>query len=305
VDCITIQVILVLFEGFHMRALTCGVIALLLPALLALAGCSRESGSPQSPTSVVPTVVGATPDAAASTPAESPTPAASSRLSLDWAGTYSGVIPCASCPGIETVVTLRADGTFERSARYIDERPTPIVEAGFFTWNAAGSIVSLSADESELQRYQVGENRLFHLDMEGRRIEGALADSYILYQHLRDPALEDRRWLLTELNGQPIAPGEHGKQAFVLLRSEDSRVTGTASCNTFNGSYAIKGGQRIEFGHNIAMTLMACQDLDVERQFIDVLKSVDNYSVDGAGGMTFNRARIAPLARFVEAGEAE
>jgi heat shock protein HslJ len=110
---------------------------------------------------------------------------------------------------------------------------------------------------------------------------------------------------LTELNGQPIAPGEHGKQAFVLLRSEDSRVTGTASCNTFNGSYAIKGGQRIEFGHNIAMTLMACQDLDVERQFIDVLKSVDNYSVDGAGGMTFNRARIAPLARFVEAGEAE
>ena len=25
-----------------------------------------------------------------------------SQISLDWAGTYSGVLPCASCEGIET-----------------------------------------------------------------------------------------------------------------------------------------------------------------------------------------------------------
>ncbi|MFU8831928.1 MAG: copper resistance protein NlpE N-terminal domain-containing protein, partial [Wenzhouxiangella sp.] len=48
--------------------------------------------------------------ASAPQPSASPTPADSSRLSLDWVGTYSGVVPCASCPGIETSITLNDDG---------------------------------------------------------------------------------------------------------------------------------------------------------------------------------------------------
>ncbi len=32
-----------------------------------------------------------------------------SENSLDWHGTYYGVTPCASCPGIETELTLTPD----------------------------------------------------------------------------------------------------------------------------------------------------------------------------------------------------
>ncbi len=242
----------------------------------------------------------AAPSAAATERSASPTPADSSRLSVDWAGTYSGVVPCASCPGIETTITLNDDETFQRSMRYIDESPIPVTDSGTFTWNDAGSIVTLNAEDGKAQDYQVGEHRLFMLDQQGHRIDGELAAQYTLHQHLHDPQIEDSRWILTELRGQPVETGENQKQAFLLLRSEESRLHGNGACNTFNGSYAIKSGQRIQFGQNIAMTMMACPDMTVENQFIDVLKMTDNYSIGDDGSLSLHRARMAPLARLVQ-----
>ncbi len=36
-----------------------------------------------------------------------------SQNSLDWAGVYEGVLPCADCPGIQTRLTLSRDETYE------------------------------------------------------------------------------------------------------------------------------------------------------------------------------------------------
>jgi len=276
-----------------------------------LAGESSASFEPAEPFTFqpadVPTLASekqsAAPSAGAIERPTSPTPADSSRLSLDWAGTYSSVVPCASCPGIETTITLNDDETFQRSMRYIDESPIPVTDSGSFVWNDAGSIVTLNSEEGQVSHYQVGEHRLFLLDQQRQRIDSDLAAQYILHQHLNDPQIEDRRWVLTELRGQPVETGNNQKQAFLLLRSEESRLHGNAACNTFNGSYAIKSGQRIEFGENIAMTMMACPDMTVEDQFIDVLKMTDNYSISDEGSLSLNRARMAPLARFVQQNE--
>ena len=231
----------------------------------------------------------------------SATTADSSQLSLDWVGTYSGVIPCASCPGIDTRITLHKDRTFERARRYIDESPAPTADSGTFAWNDAGSIVTFSpADGGSRESYQVGEHRLFQLDQQGRRIEGDLAALYVLDQHLHDPRVEDRRWVLTEWRGQPVELGDQQRQAFLLLRSEESRLHGNSSCNIFNGSYAIKSGLRIEFSENMAMTMMACPHMSVEDQFLEILKTADNYSIGEDETMSLNRARMAPLARFVQ-----
>jgi acyl-homoserine-lactone acylase len=233
----------------------------------------------------------------------SPTPADNSRNALDWAGTYSGVLPCASCPGIETTITLSNDGTFERSLHYIDENPLPVRDSGTFSWNEGGNAITLSPQDGDPQRYQVGEHRLFHLDADGERMRGELEGHYVLEQHRRDPAIEDRHWRLVELNGQPVTRSEQRREAFFQLRSEAGRMSGNTSCNSFNGAYAIKGGQRISFAENIATTLMACPDMDGERAFIEMLKAVDNYSLDQDGRLSLNRARMAPLARFVEKTE--
>ena len=192
-----------------------------------------------------------------------------SRNSLDWAGTYSGVLPCASCPGIETLITLHEDGTFERSLLYIDEQPVAQTDSGTFTWSDSGGAITLNAGDAEAQQYQVGENALFHLDRNGERITGDLASQYVLQKHLHDPAIEDKRWKLVELRGKPVESG----QAFLTLRAVDSVASGNSSCNSFSGRYAIKSGQRISFDRHMAVTMMACPDMSIESAFLEVTRN--------------------------------
>ena len=288
-------------------------VLLALTLSLTLGACSDQQELPrdESATPAVQDSTVASTDAAGHPDApESASPAAppdghSSRDSLDWAGTYSGVLPCASCPGIETTITLNADGTFRRSLLYIDEQTQPDVSTGTFSWDAAGRTVTLQGDGDDAQQYQVGENLLFHLDRDGRRIEGDLAANYQLHKHLNDPRIEDRRWVLVELRGQPLPTSASGPAVFMVLGAQDFVVSGHASCNTFSGAYAIKSGDRISFDRNMAVTLMACPDMDLEGQFLEVLAMVDNYSVGEDGRLSLNRARMAPLARFENAGLVE
>lgn len=234
-----------------------------------------------------------------------PAPADTSRLALDWAGTYSGIVPCANCPGIKTVVTLHDDGSYRRSLDYIDESSGPAAKTGTFTWNDAGSSITLNSDAGAPDQYQVGEHRLFQLDMQGQRIEGDLAEHYILHQHLQDPAIEDSRWELIELNGKPIEPEDYQTPPFLVMQSETSRIMGNASCNSFTGAYTIKSNQRIDFGDNLAMTRMACPDMSREQAFVDSLATVVRYAIEDDGSLIFHDARAAPLARLINAGEPE
>ena len=57
------------------------------------------------------------------------------RDSLDWAGSYEGVLPCADCPGIRTRVTLSDNGRYEKQTQYLDRQPQPEVVAGTFRGN--------------------------------------------------------------------------------------------------------------------------------------------------------------------------
>ncbi|MFN3761482.1 MAG: copper resistance protein NlpE [Algoriphagus aquaeductus] len=105
-----------------------------------------------------------------------------SQTSLDWAGTYFNVLPCASCEGIETWVTLNQDGTFQLKTNYLglnDAREE--IFTGTFKWDDTGSMVQLEGLIGDAPgKYKVGENQIWHLDRDGNRIEGNLADRYIL-----------------------------------------------------------------------------------------------------------------------------
>ena len=223
-----------------------------------------------------------------------------SRTSLDWAGIYGGTLPCADCPGIRTRIELREDGTFTRSVLYLDRDPRPRTDTGRFTWDESGSRITLG-DGRDAQQYQVGENVLFPLDRSGRRITGNLAAAYRLEKTVNDPRIENRRWQLVELNGRPIEPPTDRDGAYFELDAAEARVTGNASCNRFFGTYELMTGSRIRFGSDIGSTMMACPELEQGREFLDMLRRVDNYSV-GDAGLSLNRARMAPLARFREVG---
>lgn len=105
-----------------------------------------------------------------------------SQTSLDWNGTYFQVLPCASCEGIETWVTLNLNGTFEMRTNYLglnDAREE--IFTGKFSWDESGSNISLEGLIGDYPgKFKVGENQLWYLDQAGNRIEGELAERYIL-----------------------------------------------------------------------------------------------------------------------------
>ena len=105
-----------------------------------------------------------------------------SQNSLDWNGTYSGVLPCASCEGIETSLTLNEDDSYSLRMTYIGEdEPNRYDAEGSFSWNEAGNTITLENEEAPNQ-YFVGENYIAKLDSNGHRVTGDLSNRYILHK---------------------------------------------------------------------------------------------------------------------------
>lgn len=245
----------------------------------AIAGCSAGPDSPP-------------PSAGSASAAD---PAHNSRNSLDWAGTYRGVLPCADCEGIETVIVLSGDGSFREHIRYLgrNEGQTESSRQGSFDWNADGSTVTLAGDPPNA--YRVGENRLTRLALDGSTVTGALSDNYVLTSVT--PQLTGWRWTLVELRGQPVTELE--RAPYLVLDAAENRASGFGGCNSFSGGVVLdEATLRLRFERMIS-TLRACMTgMDTEQALHQVFEMVDNYSLAG-DQLSLNRARMAPLARFV------
>ncbi len=217
-----------------------------------------------------------------------------SMTSVDWPGTYYAVMPCADCEGIESTLTLNKDLTYRLVNNYLGkEGAKPDIATGTFKWSKDGGRVSLSdRSPSDLQ---VGENQLFALDMKGNRITGDLADKY-RYQKL-DMGITEKYWKLTEIMGKPVTTWEGmTKEPHMILKAADFRVSANGGCNQMNGSFTLKPMNRIRFSQMIS-TMMACPNMEIERQLSEVLQQADSYILQG-DKLQLIRARMAPLAKF-------
>ena len=110
--------------------------------------------------------------------------------------------------------------------------------------------------------------------------------------------LEETHWKLTELMGKPVVLNVNNKkEIYIILKKDGNSVNGFSGCNTIMGKYELKEGSRITF-LGMASTMMACPDLVTESEFNKMLGTVDNYSINN-GVLTLNKAKMAPMARFV------
>lgn len=102
------------------------------------------------------------------------------EISLDYFGIYQGVLPCADCEGIDTQIELGPGNSYIKRIIYLGKSEEEVFETtGTFSWNEGGNTITLEG-ENQPNQYFVGENILFHLDMEGNRITGDLAENYQL-----------------------------------------------------------------------------------------------------------------------------
>ncbi len=110
--------------------------------------------------------------------------------------------------------------------------------------------------------------------------------------------ITEKYWKLITLEGQPVemAPNQE-RETYFILKNDQSRMTGFAGCNNFDGTYTIENGWRIRFSP-LAVTMKACPDVDVdESEFLKVFELADNCTMQG-DTLSLNVGRKAPLAIF-------
>ncbi|WP_438958047.1 copper resistance protein NlpE N-terminal domain-containing protein [Porticoccus sp.] len=258
--------------------------------LVLLGGCNADPDSEESNVASSKT----------SEPAiDQPARSHNSSNSLTWEGSYSGVLPCADCPGIDTNLVLHRDNTFSLTTRYLGEDDKLFESSGTFRWNEAGTGIRLQGLPDNSIHYQIGENQLIQLDKQGQRITGDLADQYVLKKKLAIPdhtpvAIFDApKWQLTELLGKPVTSPE---SAWLTFEKQDGRVTGFGGCNNLAGNAVFDEGGKLHFSQ-MAGTRKACPDSTREMEFLQVLRSTASYRLDDKT-LVLMHAKMAPLAKL-------
>lgn len=107
------------------------------------------------------------------------------QTTINFGGSYFGVLPCASCPGINTLITINTDGTYEKTVEYLASNDIPETTKGKFTLDKTRQVITMGEHS-----YLVAENQLFTLDENYKKIEGELAENYILTKTELEPALD-------------------------------------------------------------------------------------------------------------------
>lgn len=103
-----------------------------------------------------------------------------SRNSLDWAGTYQAILPCASGSGMKKTLILNSDNSYKLQTTYLLHNDQIFEHKGHFKWHANGNRIILEDIINSPIHYQVGEGKLIQLDMSGQKISGSLSENYIL-----------------------------------------------------------------------------------------------------------------------------
>ncbi len=221
-----------------------------------------------------------------------------SRNSLDWDGVYRGILPCADCEGIQTEIRLNKDLSYNLNMKYLGKGNEVFNNEGTFKWNEQGSKITLEALSfpASTNAYLVGENNLFKLDADGNRIEGKLAEKYILAKNTMI-SIEDKYWKLIELQGNKIVKSDYQeKEAHFILDSKNRRISGNGGCNIFTGSYYKKEDNQLSFSP-LATTRMVCFGVENENKIFKALDEVKSFSIDGDMLILYN-AGEKEIAKF-------
>lgn len=109
-----------------------------------------------------------------------------SENSLDWEGTYSGVLPCKDCDGIDTRLILRKNQTYQLVVRYLgipEKESKDFISEGEFSWEDNGSNILLKGEKTDFQKFKVGELFLLPLDINGNQIKRVPGNNFKLLKN--------------------------------------------------------------------------------------------------------------------------
>lgn len=96
-------------------------------------------------------------------------------------GTYEGTLPAADCPGIKTVLTIKADSTYQLQQDYIDKKNGHDEASGVFKVLDGKVLMLVRPSSGEQTYYKVKDNSsIVMTDSLGVEPEGETANLYVL-----------------------------------------------------------------------------------------------------------------------------
>lgn len=96
-------------------------------------------------------------------------------------GTYEGTLPAADCPGIKTVLTIKADSTYKLQQDYIDKKNGHDEASGVFKVLDGKRLMLVRPSSGEQTYYKVKDNNsIVMTDSLGVEPEGETAKLYVL-----------------------------------------------------------------------------------------------------------------------------
>lgn len=96
-------------------------------------------------------------------------------------GTYEGTLPAADCPGIKTVLTIKADSTYQLQQDYIDKKNGHDEASGVFKVLNGKVLMLVRPSSGEQTYYKVKDNSsIVMTDSLGVEPEGETAKLYVL-----------------------------------------------------------------------------------------------------------------------------
>ncbi|MDN3677516.1 copper resistance protein NlpE N-terminal domain-containing protein [Flavobacterium paronense] len=252
------------------------------------------------------------------------------KNSLDYIGTYKGILPCADCQGLDTEIAINENGTFSIKTKYQGKGDKVFVQKGHFTWNKKGNIIVLTDIKNGPNQYFVAENKLIQLDISGKKISGNLAEDYVLSKQAIDtsaietaeeskvtvdldsriitttviekvnPAvgkypLAGTKWKLVSL--RKIKAAQKGKNVYYMkLNSKDGRFVALSGCNNILGHYVMPSSTSLTFS-GIVSNKMDCADAELESYFFTTLAETNSYKLENEILILFG-ADKKQLAKF-------
>lgn len=97
------------------------------------------------------------------------------------AGTYEGTLPAADCPGIKTVLTIKADSTYQIEQDYIDQKDGHNEASGVFKVLDDNVLMLVRPSSGGHTFYKVkADNIIVMTDSVGNEPEGEIARFYVL-----------------------------------------------------------------------------------------------------------------------------
>ena len=92
----------------------------------------------------------------------------------------------------------------------------------------------------------------------------------------RNPGIEDRHWVLKEIEGKQVSFTAAQKEVSLEFEN-DNNFTLEAGCNIVNGMYTSQ--DNLIFIHQMVSTKMACPELDRETTILNLLQKTNHYKL--------------------------